>query len=140
MKKRALIVDDFPLDAELTKRVLETCSDIPDIVIVGDGADALSELERRHDYDVILLDLRLPKIDGFEVLKALSSKPFLSDIPIIVLSSNGNDYDRTRVLMMGAKDFVEKTIDYSQFRDELFRKLARNRLCCGAGHPSSPAA
>lgn len=130
MNKRVLIVDDFPLDAELTRRVLEACKDIPEIVIVADGAEALSELERRHDYAVILLDLRLPKVDGFEVLKQLSSKAFLSDIPIIVVSGNRNDYDRMRVLVMGATDFVEKTIDYAQFRDELFRTLARNRLCC----------
>lgn len=135
MVKRALIVDDFPLDAELTRRVLETCNEVPEIVIVSDGAEALHELERSPDYDIILLDLRLPKVDGFEVLKALASKPFLSDIPIVVVSSNQNDYDRTRVLMMGAKDFVEKRIDYSVFRLELSRKLAKHYLCCTRFHP-----
>lgn len=134
MVKKALIVDDFPLDAESTRRVLEACDEVPEIVVVSDGAEALCELGRTHDYDVVLLDLRLPKIDGFEVLKELSSKPFLSDVPIIVVSSNRDDYDRTRVLMMGVRDFVEKTIDYSVFREGLSRTLTQNNLCCAGFH------
>lgn len=135
MVKRALIVDDFPLDAELTRRVLETCNEVPEIVIASDGEEALHELEKTPNFDVILLDLRLPKVDGFDVLKTISSKPSLSEIPVVVVSSNQNDYDRTRVLLMGAKDFVEKSIDYSEFRLNLSRQLAKHNLCCTRFYP-----
>ncbi|SFC34031.1 Response regulator receiver domain-containing protein [Massilia yuzhufengensis] len=134
MVKKVLIVDDFPLDAELTKRVLESCKDAPEVVIVSDGEEALHELGKTHDFDAILLDLALPKVDGFEVLKEISAKPYLSHVPVVVLSSTRNEADRIRTLMMGAKDFVEKALDYSAFKEDLTRKLARHGLCCTRLH------
>lgn len=125
MVKKALIVDDFPLDAELTCRVLQSCTEDHEIVVVSDGEEALRELNREQDFDVVLLDLKLPKVDGFEVLKEISSKPFLSDIPVIVLSSSRDDTDRMRTRMLGAGDFVEKAIDYSVFKADLTRALAQ---------------
>lgn len=125
MVKKALIVDDFPLDAELTRRVLQSCTEDHEIVVVSDGEEALRELNREQDFDVVLLDLKLPKVDGFEVLKEISSKPFLSDIPVIVLSSTRNDADRMRTRVLGAGDFVEKAIDYSVFKADLTRALAQ---------------
>ena len=124
MVKKALIVDDFPLDAELTRRVLQSCTEDHEIVVVSDGEEALRELNREQDFDVVLLDLKLPKVDGFEVLKEISSKPFLSDIPVIVLSSSRDDADRMRTRVLGAGDFVEKAIDYSVFKADLTRALA----------------
>ena len=125
MVKKALIVDDFPFDAELTRRVLQSCTGDHEIVVVSDGEEALRELNKGQDFDVVLLDLKLPKVDGFEVLKEISSKPFLSDIPVIVLSSSRNDADRMRTRVLGAGDFVEKAIDYSVFKAELTRALAQ---------------
>jgi CheY-like chemotaxis protein len=125
MVKKALIVDDFPFDVELTRRVLQTCSRDHEIVVVSDGEEALRELNKEHSFDVVLLDLKLPKVDGFEVLKEISSKPFLSDIPVIVLSSSRNEADRMRTRVLGAGDFVEKAIDYAVFEAELTRALAQ---------------
>ncbi|THC45715.1 response regulator [Massilia sp. Mn16-1_5] len=125
MVKKALIVDDFPFDAELTRRVLQSCTDDHEIVVVSDGEEALRELNKEPDFDVVLLDLKLPKVDGFEVLKEISSKPFLSDIPVIVLSSSRNEADRMRTRVLGAGDFVEKAIDYSVFKADLTRALAQ---------------
>ena len=130
MVKKALIVDDLPLDAELTRRVLESCKETPEIVIVSDGEEALRELDKTQDFDLVLLDLRLPKIDGFEVLKELSSKPFLSEVPVVVLSNSRNEADQMRTRMLGATEFVEKEVDYLAFKENLTRTLARHGLCC----------
>jgi CheY-like chemotaxis protein len=125
MVKKALIVDDVPFDVELTRRVLQACSRDHEIVAVSDGEEALRELNKEHSFDVVLLDLKLPKVDGFEVLKEISSKPFLSDIPVIVLSSSRNEADRMRTRVLGAGDFVEKAIDYAVFEADLTRALAQ---------------
>jgi CheY-like chemotaxis protein len=125
MVKKALIVDDFPFDVELTRRVLQSCTRDHEIVVVSDGEEALRELNKEQDFDVVLLDLKLPRVDGFEVLKEISSKPFLSDIPVIVLSSSRNEADRMRTRVLGAGDFVEKAIDYSVFEADLTRALAQ---------------
>jgi len=129
MLKKALIVDDYPLDAELTRRVLQNCRDELQVVVVSDGEEALRELNNAQDFDVVLLDLRLPKVDGFEVLKELSSKPFLSDIPIIVLSSSRSATDRVRSRMLGASEFVEKALDYAEFKTSLTQTLAQYGFC-----------
>ena len=125
MVKKALIVDDIPLDVELTRRVLRNCGVDHDIVVAADGEEALRELNRAHDFDIVLLDLTLPKVDGFEVLKEISSKPFLSDIPVIILSDSRNDTDRMRTRMLGAREFVEKGLDYAEFDANLRRTLAQ---------------
>jgi CheY-like chemotaxis protein len=125
MLKKALIVDDLPLDVELTRRVLRSCCAQHEVVVVSDGEEALRALSTEPDFDVVLLDLKLPKVDGFEVLKEISSKPFLSDIPVIVLSSSRDETDRVRTRMLGAGDFVEKAIDYAAFRMDLTRALAQ---------------
>jgi CheY-like chemotaxis protein len=125
MVKKALIVDDLPFDVELTCRVLRGCTADHDVVIVQDGEEALRTLNERHDFDLVLLDLALPKVDGFEVLKEISSKPFLSDIPVIVLSSSRNETDRMRARMLGAGDFVEKAIDFGVFKADLARALGQ---------------
>lgn len=126
MYKRALIVDDLPFDAELTQLVLQSCADRFETIVVSDGEEALRELNRNRDFDLILLDLKLPKVDGFEVLKTISSKPFLSDVPVIVMSSTRDQSDRVRARAMGAREFVEKCIDYTAFRADLTRALDQN--------------
>jgi CheY-like chemotaxis protein len=125
MVKKALIVDDFPFDVELTRRVLQGCTLDHEVVVVPDGEEALRVLNGPHDFGVVLLDLKLPKVDGFEVLKEISSKPFLSGIPVIVLSSSRNETDRMRARMLGAGDFVEKAIDFGVFKAELTRALGQ---------------
>lgn len=125
MVKKALIVDDFPFDVELTRRVLQSCTVDHEVVVVADGEEALRELHKAQDFDIVLLDLKLPKVDGFEVLKEISSKPFLSDIPVIVLSSSRDEADRVRTRVLGAGEFVEKAIDYSVFKENLTRALTQ---------------
>ncbi|MCC2972317.1 response regulator [Massilia sp. IC2-476] len=133
MKTKALVVDDHFLDAELTQQALRLCDCNVEVVVVSDGEQALQALHCDHDFDLILLDLALPKVDGFEVLKELSSKPFLSDIPIIVLSGSRSGSDQVRTRMLGASGFVEKSIDFSAFQGDLARILTRQGLGGHAG-------
>jgi CheY-like chemotaxis protein len=130
MSKRALIVDDFPFDVELTRLVLDSCNDRFEVVVVGDGEEALHKLNQAEDFDVILLDLKLPKVDGFEVLKEISRTPFLSDVPVIVMSSTRDQSDRIRTRAMGAREFVEKCLDYSMFKVNLTRSLSQHGFHC----------
>ena len=125
---KALIVDDLPLDAELTQRALQRCDSAYEVTVVSDGEAALTTLRETCDFDLILLDLALPKVDGFEVLKELSSKPFLSDVPIIVLSSSCKASDQVRTRMLGACGFVEKALDFAVFHTDLANTLERNGL------------
>jgi DNA-binding response OmpR family regulator len=129
MMKKVLVVDDSPNDFELTKLVLHSCVKELDVVVAYDGEEALRELIRSSAFDLILLDLHIPKIDGFEILKELSSKPFLSGVPVIILSTSRDTSDRVRTRMLGALDYVEKSIDYSVFRQELKDTLTRHGLC-----------
>lgn len=129
MVKKALIVDDMPLDVELTRRVLRSCGEQHEIVVASDGEQALRELGRTQDFDVVLLDLKLPKLDGFEVLKEISSKPSMSGIPVIVLSNTRNETERMRSRMLGACEFVEKAMDYAEFDANLRRTLAQYGFC-----------
>lgn len=129
MVKKALIVDDMPLDVELTRRVLRSCGEQHEIVVASDGEEALRELGRTQDFDVVLLDLKLPKLDGFEVLKEISSKPSMSGIPVIVLSNTRNETERMRSRMLGACEFVEKAMDYAEFDANLRRTLAQYGFC-----------
>lgn len=129
MMKKALIVDDMAFDVELTRRVLFGCVDTHEVVVACDGEEALRELNAGQAFDIVLLDLSLPKIDGFAVLKEISSTPFLSDTPVIVLSNTRNETDRMRARMLGACDFVEKAIDYAEFDANLSRSLAQHGFC-----------
>ncbi|KQQ87832.1 hypothetical protein ASF77_13930 [Massilia sp. Leaf139] len=115
---------------ELTRRVLQSCAASHEVVVVSDGEEALRALTAAHDFDLVLLDLKLPKVDGFEVLKEISSKPSLSDIPVIVLSSSRDETDRVRTRMLGAGDFVEKAIDYAVFKADLTRALTQTGFGC----------
>ncbi len=119
----------MPLDVEWTRRVLRSCGEEHEIVVASDGEEALRELIQCPDFDIVLLDLKLPKVDGFEVLKEISSKPFLSDIPVIVLSDSRNEADRMRTRMLGACEFVEKAMDYTEFDANLRRCLAQHGFC-----------
>lgn len=126
MPKRILIVDDLPFDVILTARTLLACVGEVEFVVAADGEEALRRLTQGTAFDVVLLDLHLPKVDGFEVLKELNSKPFLSNVPIIMLSSSRNPEERRRTQMLGAAGFVEKSLDYSVFKGDLLRALSNH--------------
>lgn len=124
--KIILLVEDNPNDEELTLRALKKSQILNRVVIVRDGAEALEYLFVRGAYaerpvsevpQVILLDLKLPKIDGLEVLRAIRSDDRTKLLPVVVLTSSLEDQDLIKSYDLGANSYVRKPVDFVQFVD-----------------------
>lgn len=119
-----LLVEDNPSDAELTIRALERNHLANRLVWVKDGAEALDlifgpsadpETPINHVPKVILLDLKLPKVDGHEVLQRLKSDPRTRMIPVVVLTSSREEADVLRAYKAGTNSFLVKPVDFDSF-------------------------
>jgi CheY-like chemotaxis protein len=118
-----LLVEDNPKDLELTLAALAKCQLANDIVVARDGAEALDYLHRRAafagrvagDPAVVLLDLKLPKVDGIEVLENVKSDALLRSIPIVMLTSSREEKDLVRSYQGGVNAFVVKPVDFHEF-------------------------
>ncbi len=123
MLKPILLVEDNPNDLELTLVALERSQLANDVVIKRDGAEALDYLLRRGDYEsradgnpaVLLLDLKLPKVDGLEVLKTVRETPALRSIPVVMLTSSREEPDLMRAYEMGVNAYVVKPVEFKDF-------------------------
>lgn len=121
--KPILLVEDNPNDVELTLAALEKSQLANEIVICRDGAEALDFLYRRGSYEgrpvrdpaVVLLDLKLPKLDGLEVLEAVKSDPEMRAIPVVMLTSSREEVDLVRSYQLGVNAFVVKPVGFKQF-------------------------
>ena len=122
--KMILLVEDSPDDEELTTRALRQAKIANDIVVAHDGAEAVEFLfgEGAHagrDLSrmpaVILLDLKLPKLSGFEVLHRLRADPRTRLIPTVILTSSSEEEDMLKSYEFGANSYVRKPVDFSQF-------------------------
>jgi len=102
---KVLVIEDDPSVAEMYRVRLE--ADGYDVVVGGDGEEGL-QLAMSEAPDFIYLDLRLPKLDGFEVLERLRAAPATAQIPVIILSNYGDPETRERGLKLGALDFLVK--------------------------------
>lgn len=118
---RVLLVEDDPDHAELVRRGLEECCPGLDLVHLEDGEAALAYLrdrdapgspERPH---LILLDLRLPRVDGLEVLREIKSSPDLSDIPCVVLTTSRAEGDMVKAYRLHANSYLVKPGSYESF-------------------------
>ena len=118
MKPTILIVEDIELNRELLAQLLE---DNYRLLFARDGVDAL-ELAARTRPDLILMDLSLPRMDGWEATRRLKADPTLTQIPIIVLSAHAMSGDEERARGCGCDDFLTKPLD----EDRLFRTIARH--------------
>ena len=123
-----LLVEDNPDHAILTKRVLEDYKVANNVHVVEDGADALDYMYRRGKYNngngaprpgLILLDVKLPKLDGFEVLKQLKSDPEHSSIPVVMLTTSARDEEVTRGYAEGANSYVTKPVRFEEFAEKV---------------------
>lgn len=123
MLKPILLVEDNPNDLELTLIALAKSQLANEVVVVRDGAEALDYLHRRGEFRertagnpaVILLDLKLPKVDGLEVLKEIRDTDALKSIPVVMLTSSKEEQDVLRSYELGVNAYVVKPVDFAEF-------------------------
>jgi DNA-binding response OmpR family regulator len=120
---RILMVEDDPKDVELTLTALEEYNLANEVVVTRDGEQALDYLNCRGEYKmrssgnpaVMLLDLKLPKVDGLEVLKEIKSNGKLRMIPVVVLTSSKEEKDMVASYKLGVNAYVVKPVDFHEF-------------------------
>lgn len=121
-----LLVEDSSADAELTLRALRKNTHVNRIHVVRDGEEALNFLFCRESYEdrashplpqLILLDLKLPKVDGLSVLRALKEDRRTRPMPVIVLTSCKEDRDLDASYELGVNSYIQKPVDFDQFRE-----------------------
>jgi len=120
---RILLVEDDPKDVELTLEALEEYHLANEVVVARDGQQALDYLYCRGDFSnrtadnpaVMLLDLKLPKIDGLEVLQQIKSDERFKMIPVVVLTSSHEEKDMMRSYQLGVNAYVVKPVDFHEF-------------------------
>lgn len=121
-----LLVEDNPSDEELTLHALRKYKLVNEIEVVRDGAEALDFLFGRGAYadrtvnDVprmILLDLKLPKVDGLEVLRQIKAEEHLKRIPVVVLTSSNHETDIVESYNLGVNSYIVKPVEFDQFTE-----------------------
>ncbi len=142
-EKRILLVEDDPDDVELTMRALKRHKIVNEVVVAHDGAEALELLLdgdlKEHPPELVLLDLKLPKVDGLEVLRRLRKEPRFHRLPIVVLTSSTEERDLVASYENGANSFIRKPVDYDQFA-EAVRQLGLYWLVLNIGAPAAAPA
>ena len=119
-----LLVEDDPQDVELTLRALKKHNLVNRILVLGDGAEALEFMFRtgayadrsvEHGPKVVLLDLKLPKVDGLEVLRQIKSDERTKMTPVVVLTSSKEEQDVVASYRLGVNSYIVKPVDFDQF-------------------------
>jgi CheY-like chemotaxis protein len=120
---RILMVEDDPKDVELTLTALEEYNLVNEVVVTRDGQEALDYLycqgqfraRSRENPAVLLLDLKLPKVDGLEVLQKIKTDERLKMIPVVVLTSSREERDMMKSYQLGVNAYVVKPVDFHEF-------------------------
>lgn len=121
--KRILLIEDDPRDIELTIDALAAHHLVNEVVVVRDGVEAMDYMYRQNAFAqrpegnpaVILLDLKMPKLDGIEVIRKLKSEPPLRSIPIVVLTSSREERDLEEAYKLGVNAYVVKPVRFGEF-------------------------
>jgi len=125
--KRILLIEDNEKDIDLTLAALAQNKLANEVIITRDGAEGLDYLFRRGKFAgreeglpvVVLLDLKMPKVDGLEVLSQVKGDPLLKRIPIVMMTSSREEQDLVRSYALGANAYVVKPLDFQQFVDSV---------------------
>lgn len=124
--KVILLVEDNPDDVELTLRALKKNNIKNEVVVVNDGVEALDFLFGKGKYEgrdtnlmpaVTLLDIKLPRIDGLEVLKQIRSNELTKLLPVVILTSSKEEQDLINGYSLGVNSYVRKPVDFNQFAE-----------------------
>jgi CheY-like chemotaxis protein len=121
--KRILLVEDNAKDVELTLAALDQHHLANEVVVLRDGEQALHYLQKQGDFQsrpngnpvVVLLDLKMPKVDGLEVLKQMRADPQLQMIPVVMLTSSREERDLVQSYKLGVNGYVVKPVDFKEF-------------------------
>jgi two-component system response regulator len=143
-----LLVEDNPADAELTLHALKDPAGgglVNKIHVVRDGAEALEFLFCRGEFSgrrfdqpprIVLLDLKLPKVDGLEVLRQIKADARTRPIPVVIMTSSDEERDRIAGYQLGVNSYIRKPVDFDQFR-ETVRHLGLYWLLVNHAAPAS---
>ncbi len=124
--KVILLVEDNPDDVKLTMRALKKANVLNEVVVAQDGAEAIDYLFGEGKYtgrdlnqkpQVVLLDLKMPKVDGFEVLQRIRADERTKLLPVVILTTSSEDKDRVTSYQFHANSFVRKPVDFDQFTE-----------------------
>ena len=121
--KRILLVEDNERDVELTLAALEEHNLANEVIIARDGAEALDYLHRRGKFAehanglpvVVLLDLKMPKVDGLEVLRQMRRHDTLKHVPVVMITSSREEQDLVQSYQLGVNAYVVKPVDFQKF-------------------------
>jgi two-component system, response regulator len=146
--KLILLVEDNPDDEKLTLRALKKNHILNEVVVARDGVEALDFLlatgphatrDVRIQPTVILLDLKLPKVDGLEVLRRLRSDPRTKLLPVVILTSSKEEQDLAQGYALGANSYIRKPVDFAQFMEAVKQLgmfwLVLNEVPPAVAHP-----
>ena len=143
VSKTIVLVEDNPDDVELTLRAFEKANIANEVQVVRDGAEALDLLlargahegrEPADDPHLVLLDLKLPRLGGLEVLRELRRHPRTELMPVVVLTSSQEERDVVESYRLGANSYVRKPVDFAEFA-EATRQLGLYWLVLNIGVP-----
>ena len=126
--KTILLVEDNPSDIELTKRALANANIANELIVAEDGQEALDYLFGTGHYAgrdaapllaVVLLDLKLPKVDGLDVLRRIRADERTKRLPVVILTSSQEEQDIAAGYDLGANSYIRKPVDFSQFAEAI---------------------
>jgi two-component system, response regulator len=124
--KTILLAEDNPDDVKLTLRALQKNNILNEVIVAEDGVEALDYLFGTGKFagrdagllpQVVLLDLKMPRIDGLEVLQRIRADERTKLLPVVVLTTSSEDKDRVESYKLGANSYVRKPVDFNQFAD-----------------------
>ena len=127
-EKMILVVEDNPDHLELTLMALQEDGRRSEIAVARDGVEAISYLfgegvhggrDTTHQPDLVLLDLKLPKLTGLEVLQRMRGDPRTAAVPVVILTSSGEEEDIAASYRSGANSFMRKPVDFGEFTEKL---------------------